>query len=130
MEGRTILRILIAVAVFGGVFYFRMQRRADDSKQIHSEILQVLANMDGYSENEKVIKQMADVAHSQAFGAAYAVGSRRSGAKFDDEAYVNRFFDSMIEQAPLRMREKLVKPLREMKVTFLAALKSDKPAEG
>lgn len=119
MDGKLLGKIVLVVVVGGAVFWWKMSTRSDASKQIHDDIKKVVVAMKEYPENKQNLDRWLEMSHEAAFDAAYDIGGRRQSASFDDEKYIDTFFEKMRMLATSAKKEALAKALEELKVTFI-----------
>lgn len=128
MDGRWLVRGVILAAAIGVAVYMKMGARADDSKAIRADIMQVVATMPEYATHTKLLDAYAGLAHTRAFGEAYTVGGRRQRNQFNEDAYIERFFKSMIDSANGDGRQDLARPLMALRDRFNDARKTADPS--
>lgn len=125
MDGRWGFRILIGLAAVGALVYFKMERRSDDSKMIRAEIKALVSSMPEYSENRKLFDAWCDLAHTRAFGDSYSVGGRRQANKFDEDVYLDRFFQSLGASAREYGKPEWAKSILKLQTELDAARKEN-----
>lgn len=122
MDGRKLGGIVLSLLIIGGLFYLKTQRRSDASADVRAVSMLLIAGMPEFEANEKELTQMADFAHTVAFGEAYTVGFKARRTKFEEQKYFDAFFRSMIDQARDRGKQNLIKPLSELQSKVQEAL--------
>jgi hypothetical protein len=85
---RNVVALIIVVCIGIGVF---VQRRTSASREIRSQMLQIVDDMDLAAQERTDVKSLVAHHHEQAFAAALDM-SRRLGRKFDERSYYEEVF--------------------------------------
>jgi len=123
MDGRKLGGIVLVVVVIGFGAYARMKNRVDTSNDLQEAVMSWIVDMPSYGDHGDALDIMADYAHQLAFDEAYSSGGRRRAARLDDEAYVEKFFGVMIEDAERRNLSDVVEDLQECREMCLEAVR-------
>ncbi len=129
MDGKKIGGILVSVAVIGLIVVLRFRQRSEDSAEVRELAMSIISSMDEYEANQAILKTMGDRAHDIAFDAAYTMAGRRTRAKFDEDAYLDAFLRSMIDQASQMGRTELKQPLIDLHRQFRKVQQGDSEGE-
>jgi hypothetical protein len=90
----TIGSIVIALVVVFGLKFYNKSKASDEVKQ---EIYAAFAE----AEDQTLIRKLIDRHHDRCFDAAYTMGGRRSGGKFDEKKYATSMIAAI--EADLRV---------------------------
>jgi hypothetical protein len=123
MNPRALLGGLVTVGLIGAAIYFKKSRQSETSTETHDVMVQAVHGMPCYEKNKKVLDASLEVAHQQAFDAAYSTGGRRTSGRLDDEKYVQKFFDCMCSEVKKRGKPELEKELQALGTVMVAAVK-------
>lgn len=109
---KKVIVFIVAVAVLG---WFKMSDRGDVSDQTLGDMREIIESMDEYPRNEVFLDSFLKLAHVRAFGDTYDIGTKRRDASFDQEAYLTRVFDELIEECGNHKKPELADALRELR---------------
>lgn len=99
--------LLIGAVIVIGV-YMKMSNMSETDESIKADIVAFVQDLDCYADNAAALDEMCEIAHDEAFDAAYSIGGRRSSGSLNGEKYINGFVDSMTEQARSRQLDQSV----------------------
>ena len=94
--GKKVLGIAAVVAV---IMFFKMRGMGEDDSAIKQDMQTIVESLPCYGADGEYLDQILDRHHGAAFREAYEMGGRRRGSTFDQDAYVEKLFGSMIKSA-------------------------------
>jgi hypothetical protein len=106
---RKVIGIVVAIVVVVGL---RFYNRGTDEKAVLADMKTVIAQLGASPADSAYLNGVLDREHSRAFDAAYEMGSRRRGARFDENKYVDAIFKAMISQCEKDKKKDLAAKLR------------------
>lgn len=91
---------IIGVIVLGLVSLgIRLASKSSDDGKIKGEMLELVQRAPGYKANSSYYQELVERCHSEAFEAAYTLGGRHQGNKFDDRQYLSIITEKMAKLA-------------------------------
>lgn len=122
MSARKRSGTTIVLMVFATIFYLQFKRGDTAFEQTRAELTTAIVNMPEFQSDGALLTQMADYAHTVAFRKTREAGHSWREANLARQTYTEAFFRSLIEQAPDRGRQDLIKPLLELQASTRAAI--------
>lgn len=101
----TIVYIVVIVAVVLG---FKFYNQSEASSDIKAQVMDVVRQLPGYSDDEYYYETLLDDCHDEAFRKAYHMGGRYQKDTFDPQKYMDELYARMIEKAKQDGRRRVV----------------------
>ena len=111
--------ILLGMAVLGGVLWWKFSMAEEQSADVRRQISAELAGLPDYAERGELYQELLATHHDPAFDAHHSMGSRRTDARFDGEAYMDDLFVAMIADAESRGEEECATMLRALRADLV-----------
>jgi hypothetical protein len=91
--------IVLVIVVLVGIA-MRYEHKSEAGSKMKAEVRAVLMHADGFAKNTDYFDSLLDVAHDEAFEAAYHMGyGRYQRSTLNTDLYVEKVFSLMIERA-------------------------------
>jgi len=97
-----VIGIVLVLAILGGVLWWKFSLAEEQSAEVRQQIAAELEELPDYAERSELYTELLETHHDAAFDAHHSMGSRRAGARFDGEAYMDDLFAAMIADAESR----------------------------
>ncbi len=101
--------IVVVIILLTG---WRLHNRGSDDKQVLADMKALITELELSSEDTAYLNGIVDREHRLAFDGAYDMGSRRRGATFDEDKYVDAVFQAMIARCDKDKKKDLAGKLR------------------
>ena len=113
-------RVAIIAVVIGVMVFFKMRNQGDDSAAVLSDMKAVISSMEAYEDNADFLDQTLETCHMTVFSDSYDMGSRRRGATFDEDKYIQDVLTLMVKHCNRFNRKELAAPLAELRDAIMA----------
>jgi hypothetical protein len=125
MDPKKILGFVVVLAIGIGVAVYRGKASAAVDERIvetASQVASACEKCPSYTKNAAFFEEFEEVAHEQAYNAAYQPSGRRRSAKFDEAGYCRCFFKVLINRADMKNNRDLCTELRQAQIDAEKAL--------
>ena len=123
--GKTVGSVAFAAVLAGVLVWSRMNRRGENEAAILQQMEEMVSKIDVYPANQEYLDKLLKEEHRGAFDAAYSMGGRRKGAKFDWSKYTTTLFDGMCKECARDKKPEVAKSLRQLEQIMAAALAAE-----
>ncbi|MEL6796635.1 MAG: hypothetical protein AAFO89_07400 [Planctomycetota bacterium] len=91
--------IVVALIIAGVMVSMKFSNKSDASGEYREQVSVLLATLPDYEQGKDYYEALCDQHHEDCFEAYYKMGSRRTGASFDSDAYIHDLLKRMAADA-------------------------------